>query len=142
MNVNSESTDKLKRKKALRKWAWYSFFWTMALIACIDGVGGIFRYYGPESWVRILLTLLPILPLSVLFRLYWKLLGEEDELERHITRDAFVFAFFATLGVFICTDLLRDAGVLSDFVWKTRSLFYVMIVTLAVSHSVSAWRFR
>lgn len=65
-----------------------------------------------------------------------------DELARHIARETYVFAFYALLAVFICTDLLKAGGVLPDFIWKAKSLLYAMIGTLGISVGWTRWRYR
>jgi hypothetical protein len=114
----------------------------LLLITCIEVVDGIFSHWEIAGWLRVVLATVPLLPFVVLARHGLRLLSGPDELARHIAGQAFTFAFFASLGIFICTDLLRDGGVLPVFAWKARSLFYVMSGTWGVGHAWFAWRYR
>lgn len=114
----------------------------MALTACVEAVEGILQHYEMPVGLRILLALMPVLPFAVLAKTHWRAMTQGDELARHIARETYVFAFYALVAVFICTDMLKTGGVLPDFAWKTKSLVYTMIGTLAVADGWTRWRYR
>lgn len=125
-----------------RKQYWIAFFWTMALVASVNAVERIFHYYDMSVWLRALIALLPALPFAILARMHWQFVTQGDEMARHIARETYVFAFYILAAVFICTDLLRVGGILTDFFWRTKSLLYAMIGTLAAAHAWVGWRYR
>lgn len=61
---------------------------------------------------RIAVTLLPLLPVALVFHLFLRYLRECDELERKVELDALAYSAIATLLVGIGCVLLGDAGLL------------------------------
>ena len=140
--MNSEASEVAPDGTPKRKWYWMAFFWFMVLNTSIHAVEAIYRYYEMPFWLRLVIGLLPVLPFAIVARLHWQAATWGDEMARHIAREIYVFAFYALLAVFLCVDLLRTGGVLPDFVWKTKSLLFAMLGTLAVGHAWTVWRYR
>ena len=61
---------------------------------------------------RVAVTLLPLLPVVLVFHLFLRYLRECDELERKVELDALAYSAIATLLVGIGCVLLGDAGLL------------------------------
>ena len=128
--------------KAHGKWPWAVLFWMVAFKASMDAVEAIFHHYEIEPWLRVVLSLVPVLPFAVIARLHWRAVQRGDELTRHIARETYVIALYALLAVFIAVDLLKAGGVLVDFTWKTKTLFNAMVSAMAGAHGWTTWRYR
>lgn len=140
-DMNPASADSLKQNPRPRL-GLRLFGLGLAMPLCAGAVNGVFRHYDLPLWLSLPLALLPLVPLMAGLHVQKQALAQADELARHIARDAFAFAFYALLGMFICTDLLRIGGVLPDFVWETKWLLLVMLGALGTGYGWSAWRYR
>ena len=118
------------------------FLWGLSVPMCAGATSAVMRTWEFPIWVRIPLSLVPLLPLIAALRVQKEALADSDELARHIARDAFAFAFYALFGLFICVDLLRGSGVLPGFTWTTKWLVAALGGTLVVGYIRSGWRFR
>jgi hypothetical protein len=116
--------------------------WGIAVSMCAGAVDGVMKNYDLPVWLRIALALTPLLPLVAALRLQKKAMAHTDELVQHMAREAFAFAFYALFGLFICVDLLRNGGVLADFVWTSKWLMTAMGAMLALGFGLSSWRYR
>jgi hypothetical protein len=145
--MDSEIT-KMEREENLagnndRNIDWTTAFWALALVAGIEGAEALLRRVDLPVILRVGIALVPVLPFVFAARAHWRgMMTRGDELARHMARETYVFAFYALLAVFICADLLKAGGVLPDFVWKTKSLLYAMIGTLAVADLWIRRRYR
>jgi hypothetical protein len=128
--------------KVLRKEYWVFFFWMVVFKASSDAVEAIFTHYELAAWLRVMVALVPVLPFAIVARLHWRAVLRGDELTRHIARETHVIALYALLAVFIAVDLLKAGGLLSNFVWKTKSLFLAMVYTVGGAHAWTQWRYR
>ena len=120
----------------------YGFFVGGWLYPCAGVADGVMRHLDVPFWWRIPLALTPLLPLIAALRVQKQALAKSDELARHIARDAFAFAFYALFGLFVCVDLLRNGGVVPDFVWRAKWLHGAMGVSLLLGFVWSGWRYR
>lgn len=118
------------------------YFWVLGLVACFAVVEVVLRRVEMPVGLRAVLALVPVLPFVFVARAHWRMMNRGDELARHMAREVYVFAFYALLAVFICTDLLKTGGVLPDFAWKAKSLLYAMLSSLAVATVWMRWRYR
>jgi hypothetical protein len=119
-----------------------AYLWILALVASVAVIDGVLRRVEMPVGLRAVLALVPVLPFVFVARAHWRMATRGDEMARHIARETYVFAFYTLLGVFICADLLKAGGVLPDFAWKTKTLLYAMIGTLAISAGWQRWRYR
>ena len=69
-------------------------------------------------------------------------LARSDELALRIANEAFAFAFYALIGLFICVDLLENAGVLPGFAWNTLRLTVALFALMTIGSLLSSRRYR
>jgi hypothetical protein len=96
----------------------------------------------PPVWLRVGLALTPLIPGAFFLRAQRRALAKADELGLHVASEAFGFVFYALIGLFVCVDLLRNAGVLPDFAWTTGKLLVAMLGLALIGAWVSNRRYR
>src|SRR5260221_12440931 len=93
--MNSETSGSMARADSPRKRYWSTFFWYMALTACVEAVEGILHHYELPVGLGVVLALMPILPFTVLARTHWRGGAQGGELGRLMCRQHLVFPCLA-----------------------------------------------
>jgi hypothetical protein len=118
------------------------WLWLLGVPACAAVANECMRHVSLPVWLRVLLSLAPLLPGVRFLQLQREAFAKADELQLHIVREAFAFTFYALIGTFISVDLLENAGVLHGFAWDTKRLIVAMVCLLGLGTAWSARRYR
>lgn len=102
----------------------------------------LMRHIELPFWLRVPVALAPLVPGAFFLRELARSFARADELALHIAREALAFVFFGLIGVMICVDLLRNAGVLPGFVWSTATLLIAMVALALVGTWFASRRYR
>jgi O-antigen/teichoic acid export membrane protein len=140
MSPNSDSSAPPRaRIRGLGLGLW---LWAVAIPAVAIAVDVSMRHVELPMAVRVLLALAPLVPGVFFVRGLRRVFAKSDELALHVTQEAFSFVFFGLIGVMISVDLLRNAGVLSGFVWTTGRLSVAMVGLLLLGTWLANRRYR
>lgn len=97
----------------------------------------------PSQAIKTVLAVLPLLPLMWIFLLYFRYLGECDELERKIEMDAMAVSSMTGLLAGYSLLLLHDFQVLA---LNTREMLSVLVLIIGMAYIITRyigiWRFR
>jgi hypothetical protein len=141
MNAPSKSIRsapmRARSKPSLAGW-----LWALAVLATAITVDQVLRLAEQPLGVRVLLALAPLVPGVFFFRAQSRALAAGDELALRINHEAVMFTFYALIGVFICTDLLENAGVLVGYTWNTLRLVVAMFLLMLIGTALSNRRYR
>jgi len=120
------------------------FLPAMAVYVVLIIVFGLFvRRIDVLAW-RVVLALLPLLPVLAAIRAMVRLLRDQDELERRIDLESWAIAAMGTAFGFFSFSLLLMAGV----GWQVRGEFVAIWVmpclfaTFGIAKLFVAWRYR
>ena len=114
----------------------------MAVPACAILVDQLMRRVELPLPLRVILSLAPLVPGVVFLIKQNRALAQADELALRIVNEAFAFVFYALLGLFVCVDLLENAGVLVGFQWSTLTLSIAMFVLMGLGTLIAERRYR
>jgi len=120
--------------------AWSTGF--VLAVAVSSSLVSLTRYAALPQWLRVLIALIPAVPLVMYLRSVSRDPAEVDELALQIRRDAYGFVFWATIGLVVCVYFLGKAGVMPGFRWSPLQLAATMSVLLFVGAAISSRRFR
>ncbi|HEX2101895.1 MAG TPA: hypothetical protein VHF69_14580 [Candidatus Synoicihabitans sp.] len=138
MDTPASSPLRAERARLFRR----LWFWALCFPVAAVAVDQLMRHVTVPMPLEILLALVPLAPAIMFFRVQTRAWSLGDELEVHIGREALVFAFYGQIVLYVCVDLLRNAGVLPYFQWTTRSLVIALAALVLLGSAVARLRYR
>jgi hypothetical protein len=92
---------------------------------------------GNSPW-RLLVTLLPMIPIGLGLLAFLRFFGEMDELQKRIQLDALAFSFILTGLLTFSYGLLQNVGLPQiSFI----AVFPLMIAMWGLGHVIASWRY-
>jgi hypothetical protein len=117
------------------------FAWATLAALLMIAAAVVNRHSTPPALVRVVLALLPVVPLAALAWAISRAIGELDEMQRRIHLDAMTGAFVASAFVAVIVGQLQDAGVgMPELNW---AFFWpAQVVLWAIAYVAAARRYQ
>jgi hypothetical protein len=110
--------DKRNRRKYFMELAWALTLYAAVLIASMALVGR----FGPPTWLKAVISLTPLLPISLAILAIWRALKRMDEMQRRETLEVIALAAAGTAFLSLTYGFLEMVG------FPRISMFAVWIV--------------